>query len=224
MDSILFDSSEKVTLIGAAAQPRGLLDMALERAPRLVAADGGADRALEAGRAPEAVIGDLDSATSVDHWRAQGIAVHRIAEQETTDLEKCLYSLRAPLILGCGFLGERTDHALAAMSALVAYRARPVILLGEQDLVFHCPERLVLDLPEGLPVSFFPLAPVTGLHSSGLVWGVAGLGLAPGGRIGTSNRAAGGRVEAGFDGPGVLVILPLQALDAAIAALSIPAG
>ena len=56
--------------------------------------------------------------------RAAGAAVHAVGEQETTDLEKCLYSVEAPLFLGVGFLGGRVDHQLAAMNALVKYAGR----------------------------------------------------------------------------------------------------
>ena len=94
-----------------------------------------------------------------------------------------------------------------------------MILLGAEDLVIACPQTLTLDLAPGARVSFFPLAPVTGLVSEGLRWPVAGLAFAPGGRIGTSNVATGGRMRAGFDGPGMLAILPLDQLEAVAAAL-----
>jgi thiamine pyrophosphokinase len=59
----------------------------------LVAADGGADRALALGHVPQAVIGDMDSlsdgapATLADR-------LHPVAEQETTDFDKALRMIR----------------------------------------------------------------------------------------------------------------------------------
>ena len=224
MESDNIQSSQGVTLVGAGLPMPEDIAEAVNIAPTLVAADGGANFCIAAGFRPDAVIGDFDS---VDGCHADALSdsiLIRIAEQETTDLEKCLYSLRAPLVIGCGFLGERTDHALAAMSALLRYRDQRAILLGEGDLVFHWPESLELELPSGMPVSFFPLAPLRGVASEGLEWPVAGIDFAPGARIGTSNRATGGRMQAAFDGPGMLAVLPFAALDAAVAALSTRAG
>jgi thiamine pyrophosphokinase len=52
------------------------------------------------------------------------VPVHHLPEQDTTDFEKCLYSVAAPLLLGVGFLGGRADHHLAAMNVLVRYADR----------------------------------------------------------------------------------------------------
>ena len=223
MPRILIDSAQNITLIGGAGVKPETLDRALSHAPVLVAADGGAQAALSLGHRPAAVIGDMDSIDDVQTWQNSDIEMFELSEQDTTDFEKCLYSVRAPLILGCGFLGARTDHALAAMHALLHTPGRPVVLLGEADLVFPCPRLLELELEAGTTVSFYPLLPVTGTVSQGLRWSVADIALAPGGRIGTSNAATGGRVRAGFDGDGVLAILPLQTLDRVVAALSTPA-
>ena len=141
-----------------------------------------------------------------------GVALHPIAEQDSTDLEKCLYSVEAPLFLGLGFLGGRLDHQLAAMSALARHPAQQVVLLGGEDICFLCPPALELDLAAGTRVSLFPMGPVAGLRSEGLRWSVAGLDFEPCGRIGTSNEALGGPMRIAFDAPGMLVILPSSSL------------
>lgn len=201
-----------VTLVGGAPADPATLARSLAVAPHLVAADGGADRAARLGHVPEAIIGDMDSVVNLDSWRNSGIHIRHIQEQTTTDFEKSLYSIDAPLIVGVGFLGGRADHALAALSAMMAHRDRPVILLGQEDVVFHCPAVLRLDLPAGMRLSVFPLAPVTGTSSRGLEWSVEGLALAPGGRYGTSNRTTGAPVELAFDSPGALILLPPETL------------
>ena len=137
--------------------------------------------------------------------------IHPIPEQETTDLEKCLYSVEAPLFVGLGFLGGRIDHHLAAMNALVKFAAVPVVLVGGEDLCFLCPPELAIDLPAGTRVSLFPMGPVRG-RSEGLLWPIDGLAFDPTGRIGTSNAATGGVVRIGFDAPRMLVILPVDLL------------
>ncbi len=219
MPEILLHTTKNVTLVGGAAFPGSLLRLALSHAPHLIAADSGADRADSLGHRPEAIIGDMDSINKIETWQNSDVSMYRIAEQETTDFEKCLYSVSAPLILGCGFLGARLDHQLAAMSTLIRHPDKRVALLGEAEVVFHWPRRLALELPVGTAVSFFPLRPVRGVASEGLEWPVAGLDFAPGSRIGTSNRALG-RIEAAFDDDGMLALLPLDQLDAVVAGLS----
>lgn len=209
-----------VTLLGAGPVAAGQLAAALALAPALVAADGGADRALAEGHLPRAVIGDMDSITVADELRARGVPLHPVVEQDTTDLEKCLYSVAAPMYLGLGFLGGRIDHHLAAMNALAKHPDAPVVLVGPEDLCFLCPPELELDLEAGTRVSLFPIGAATGVVSEGLRWSVDGLAMAPDGRIGTSNAATGGRVRVGFDAPRVLVILPVTLLPEVAARLA----
>jgi thiamine pyrophosphokinase len=141
-----------------------------------------------------------------------------VAEQMTTDFDKALRVTEAPFVLALGFAGARMDHGLAAFSTLIAQSGRRCILIGPQDLAFAAPPRLRLALKPGDPVSLFPLALVTG-QSEGLEWPISGIGFAPDGRIGTSNRAVSRTVDLAFDRPGMLVILPRRRLDAAIRAL-----
>lgn len=216
---ILIDSPRPVTLVGAGPIPPGALARALALAPLAVAADGGGNVALPAGHAFAAAVGDMDSLDDPEGLRATGARLHELPEQDTTDLEKCLHSVAAPLTLGVGFLGGRADHHLAAMTALVQAAPRPVILLGSDDICFACPPEFALDLAPGERASFFPMRRVAGLRSEGLRWSVAGLDFAPDGRIGTSNAALGGRMRVGFDGPGMLAILPPARLEAVAAVL-----
>lgn len=216
----LLESREPVTLVGAGPVGEGDIAAALSLAPVPVAADGGADRALPDGVRFAAVIGDMDSQRQARALAADGVPVHPVGEQDSTDLEKCLYSVEAPLFVGVGFLGGRIDHHMAAMGALVRYAAKPVLLVGREDVAFACPPRLDLELPAGTRVSLFPMLPVRGCLSEGLRWSVDGLELAPDGRVGTSNTASGGRVRVAFDRPGALVILPRVHLGSAAEALS----
>ena len=216
-------TSQPVTLLGAAPLPAGLLELALAAAPRLIAVDGGADTALAEGLQPERVIGDLDSISDAARSRLADRLEH-VPAQDDTDLDKALDRVTAPLILGAGFAGGRLDHTLAAMSALVRRADRRVILLTEGQLCFVMPPDLRLTLAAGSLISLFPMAPVH-CASRGLHWPTDGLRLAPGGMIGTSNRVAdrvpSGGVWLAPDGPGLLCLLPLAALEAAMAGLSL---
>jgi len=197
-----------VTLVGGGPVDPGQLAAALALAPEALGADGGGDVALPAGYRFAAVIGDMDSLRDPAALRAAGVPLHQVAEQDTTDLEKCLYSVAAPLFIGLGFLGGRIDHHLAAMNALVRHPERPAVLIGGSDLCFLCPPAFEIDLAAGTRVSLFPMAPVRALASDGLRWPATGLDFRPDGRIGTSNAALGGPVRLGFDAPRMLVILP----------------
>ncbi len=205
-----------VTLVAGGPVSRRALRSALRRAPFLVAADGGADRALALGAEPAAVIGDMDSLSAAGRARLSG-RLHEVSEQETTDFDKVLRLVRAPFLLALGVLGGRADHALAALSALLT-APLPVVALSDHDVVFAAPRRLTLTLRAGDRLSLYPLAPVAG-GSRGLDWPIDGLDFAPDRRIGTSNRVSEGPVDLAFDRPGMLVILPRERLDAALMAL-----
>lgn len=214
----IVETSEGVTLVGGGNVTASAMNEALTLAPRLVAADGGADRALRLGLRPEAVIGDMDSISPAGRAALPPDRLHRIAEQDTTDFEKCLAGIVAPLILAVGFAGPRADHAMAVWNALVRAPARPCIVIGPRDIVFAAPPVLDLPLRPGTRVSLFPMAAVTG-ESQGLAWPIDGLAFAPDGRVGTSNRATG-PVRLALARPGMLVILPRAALRLAAAALA----
>ncbi|MFV0360542.1 thiamine diphosphokinase [Tropicimonas sp.] len=218
MNAIIVSSTENVTLLGGGKARPDELDEALGLAPVLVAADGGAAYALARGRMPEAVIGDLDSLPREVRDRIPAGRVHEVGDQISTDFDKALRSIRAPLVLGVGFLGRRVDHQLACFNVLVRRADQPCILIGKHDVVFAALPHLSLDLPAGSRVSLFPMAPVTG-RSAGLHWALDGLEFTPGGVVGTSNRVAHGHrgaVDLAFDGPGMLVILPRRALGVAM--------
>lgn len=217
MPDRIVEYHEPVTLLGGGAADPVRLRAALERAPMLVAADGGANMAVAEGLIPDLVIGDFDS-VSAEALAAVPAARHlRVPDQDTTDFEKCLQRIRAPMIFGLGFSGPRVDHALAVCGALVRYPERRCLLLGDEDVIFAAPPRLVLDLAEGTRLSLFPMGRVTG-QSRGLRWPIGGLSFAPDGLTGTSNEALG-PVEMAFDAPGMLVILPIGCLEAAVTAL-----
>jgi thiamine pyrophosphokinase len=213
---VIFQSEAPVTLVGGGPVGLALLRQTQRSAPGLVAADGGARACLRAGLMPDAVIGDFDSLRAADRAAIPPDRLHRVAEQETTDFDKALRSIRAPLVLALGFTGARLDHGLAVMNALVR-RPEPCIVIGPRDVVFHLAGPVTLALRAGDRVSLFPMARVTG-RSAGLHWPIDGLTLAPDGLTGTSNRATG-PVTLVPGGPGLLAILPRARLPAAIAAL-----
>jgi thiamine pyrophosphokinase len=202
---MILASRQPVTLIGGAPVSRDDLDAALALAPVLAAADSGADAALGFGLMPRAVWGDLDSISDQARQAIPARDLHRIAEQDSTDFEKCLSRIRAPLVIGIGFCGARQDHFLAALATLARRVGPATILLAGEDVITLAPPRIALDLAPGTRLSLFPMAAASG-RSTGLAWPIDGLAFAPDGRIGTSNRATG-PVTLQIDGP-MLLILP----------------
>ncbi|MFN4153056.1 MAG: thiamine diphosphokinase [Paracoccaceae bacterium] len=218
MNQVIVQSSGGITLVGGAPVSAALFRVSQQRAPVVVAADGGADRCLAHGVQPEAVIGDMDSISDAARVAVGADRLHEIAEQDTTDFDKSLRSIDAPFVIALGFIGARVDHGLAVLTTLVRQQ-RPCVLLGPQDVVFHAPRRLWLDLRRGDRFSLFPLATLTGT-STGLDWPIDGLEFAPDKRVGTSNRVSSVPVSLDLSGPGMLCILPRGRLDQVLEALT----
>ncbi len=204
-------SEGPIGLFGGGEIGPGDVNLVLNRVDSVVAADGAAAVLIDSGRIPDAVIGDFDSLTAACRAQIPDDRLFPIREQDSTDFDKALRSIRAPVVLAAGFLGARVDHQLAALNAIVRRQDRPCILLGGHEVIFHAPPRIRLNLAPGSIVSLFPFQRVTG-RSSGLEWPIDDLMLEPDGRVGTSNRAQG---EVGLEvgGPGLLVMVPRAALD-----------
>lgn len=181
-----------MVVVGGGAVDIGLLRQLHAAGGRLVAADGGADRIVEAGLMPELIVGDLDSIADADAWAGRARLI-RITEQETTDFEKVLYSTSAPVTVALGMTGRRFDHTLAALDAVTRHAAsRRIILVDEEDVALALTEAFSFAVAPGERVSIHPLAPVTFRRSEGLKYPLDALHLAPGVRTGTSNAATGG--------------------------------
>lgn len=216
MNPAIVSSASPVTLIGGADFAPESVTVALKWGATVVCADGGADSALWAELDPVAVIGDMDSISRAAR-DAYAEVLHPITEQDSTDFDKALRHIEAPLVLGVGFSGARFDHELGSMNVLTRHPDRRCILIGEETIVLLCPPEIRLDLEQGSAVSLFPMAQV-GCESAGLRWATDGLRFAPDGRIGTLNKADG-VVTLRPDAPKMLLILPRAALDITVRAV-----
>lgn len=203
--------SEPVLLVGGGDCVETALNDDIRSGFARIAADGGASRLLACSAMPEAVIGDIDSLPRSDRQKLAPGVLHRIAEQDSTDFDKCLRNIAAPLIVAHGFLGGRVDHQLAVLTVLARRAEKRCLLIGREDVVLLCPPRLALPLEAGCRVSLWPMGPVTGL-SEGLKWPIDGLQFTPDTRVGTSNEATG-PVSLTMDAPLMLLILPAACRD-----------
>ncbi len=210
MSDSIVHSSDPITLLGGGHATHADLTEALNIAPQLVAVDGGLVTALAAGRMPDAVIGDMDSAPPEALAQVPAARRHRISEQQSTDFDKALRGVDAPVLLGVGFCGARVDHELAAFHALARHADRPCILVAQTEVIVLAPPRITVATVAGETVSLFPLAPVTG-QSDGLEWPIDGLTFDPMQFVGTSNRALG-PITLTMAAPAMLLILPRRLL------------
>ena len=206
-----------ITIIGAGSVRARQISKSRQLAPFVLAADGGVRNARKSGCQPDAVIGDLDG-LAADEYDTPAERMYKVSEQDSTDFEKCLYSIDAPFAIAHGVTGSRFDHSLAAMNALVKTADMPVIVVSGKDLIFVCPAELHLKLPVGTRLSLFPMARIRG-QSQGLQYPIDGIEFSPTGRIGTSNRTVAGNIALSFDRQAMLVILPWKHLKAALNAL-----
>ncbi|MFK4811634.1 thiamine diphosphokinase [Devosia sp. ZW T5_3] len=190
---IVFDGP--LAIVGGGVVDPALLVELAGRGVALVGADGGGDAIGAAGLTPAAIIGDLDSLSDRAGWESRTRVIH-LAEQETTDFEKALYSTTAPLTLALGMTGKRLDHTLSALNAMHKFAPkRHLLLVDEVDVALAVIGPFGFEAAKGERVSIYPLAEVSFTHSEGLLYPLNGLTLAPGGRLGTSNAGLGGRVE-----------------------------
>ncbi|MEO0567045.1 MAG: thiamine diphosphokinase [Pseudomonadota bacterium] len=206
-----------LTLVGGGELGNNDFRRACKIGQVLVAADGGANAAFKVGQIPDAVIGDLDSISPKILGKIPPDRLHHIEEQDSTDFDKCLRNLDAPLILAIGFTGARLDHQLAALNVLTRYPAQRCILLGAEDAVFLCPPQFSLETGPGTRISLFPMGEVEGT-SSGLKWPIDGISFYPDGPIGTSNEATG-PMSLTVTKPKMLLILPQSHFEMAAKAL-----
>lgn len=208
-----------ITLLGGGEMAPGRLTRALALAPDLVAVDSGADQALALGLTPQLVLGDLDSISPAGRAAITPERLWHIPSQDSTDFDKALSVVRAPVILALGFTGARLDHTLAGMSTLARNPQARVVVDAGVDLCFLVPPRLHLTLPPGSRLSLFPMTPMR-CESAGLVWPTAGLSFDPMGLTGTSNMVAGGVVTLEPERPGMLVLVPAVSLEAILDGLA----
>ena len=189
-----------MAIVGGGAVDPDLLRELAARGVALVGADGGGDAIGDAGLVPAAIIGDLDSLQDRAGWAARTRVIH-LPEQITTDFQKVLRSTRAPVTLALGMTGKRLDHTLAALSAVLEFApTRKLLLVDEVDVALAVVGSVQFAAGVKERVSIHPLLPIGFARSTGLLYPLDGLTLAPGALLGTSNEGVGGEVEIVPDG------------------------
>ena len=103
----------------------------LEGADFILCADGGANRALEAGLTPDYVIGDLDSITEATRAKLPAERLISRPSQYASDLEKTLefaleLGVRSAAVLGVE--GNRLDHQLCNLNLIEKFSSQLELL------------------------------------------------------------------------------------------------
>ncbi|GIW18396.1 MAG: hypothetical protein KatS3mg064_1553 [Tepidiforma sp.] len=175
----------------------GLLRELAAGAGLVVAADGGALLALDAGVTPDWVVGDLDT---MDQFPAAPIPRERFvrdADPETTDLEK---AIRFALAQGAAAVdvaaagGGRGDHALANLSVLVLFGEHEVVLHDDLFAVLLVRGRTEVAGEPGTVVSLIAPGGCRGVTTRGLRWELRDEDL-PFSPRGVHNELTGTRAE-----------------------------
>lgn len=146
----------------------------LESATRVVACDGAALSYIkDFGKAPEIIIGDLDSFAREGQGqdrRSTAETIIKIADQDTNDLSKAIDFCRArgwDDIIVVGATGKREDHMIANVFLALE---KEVMIVTEYGTFAPVKDSLELKLSVGTPVSIFAPDPKTKVKSVGLEW------------------------------------------------------
>ncbi|MEO9863673.1 MAG: thiamine diphosphokinase [Yoonia sp.] len=215
MTELIVDAAEPIALIGGADLGPEHLNILQTLTQTFVAADSGADHLRRAGIIPKAVIGDFDSLSAAARTEFAP-QLHHLLEQDTTDLEKALSCVSAPVLIGAGFLGGRLDHSFASFNALARSSRKRLILLSDTECCFLSPStQWDIELPEGTPFAILPMTDVRAT-TNGLVWDMDDMALSPVGRVSSSNKTKAPIVTVRVTGAAI-VTLPIGMLQAATA-------
>jgi len=202
---------DAVIVINAAPLPKCLPSLWSSASLRLCA-DGGADLLLKAFGTllkPDLILGDLDSLTDTGRrvWEAEGVAIEREEDQDSTDLGKCLR--RVPvnpngLIVVAGGVGGRLDQTLGVINSIfkeVTQLGRQAIILGGETVacIVSPGEVHRLRFPGSFIGCHCGLVPLFGpcerVTTRGLRWELTDQASSFGGLVSTSNLLASEDLE-----------------------------
>jgi thiamine pyrophosphokinase len=185
-------TTKKAVLLANGKPPlKTKLEKHLKHADFFMCADGGANTAARMGFRPDLIIGDLDSISRSTLRSFSSVKTRRIADQNSTDLEKALNWLTKKgygSIEIFGATGCRIDHTIGNLSAAAKFRHQSSIILYDADgLLYPLISNFEIDLPIGNIVSLIPLTLCEGVRTKGLRWNLRYESMSLGTREGTSN-------------------------------------
>lgn len=151
----------KALLICNGEKPKKWLKQMAQQADFVLAADAGADAALAAGILPDAVIGDLDSASAHARKTLTNTPFIHVKRQDNTDLEKALDWLVAHHFQECtivGATGGRLDFTLGNFLSVYPYLKKMKILFkGDNWTLYPLTHSFTFSARKGARMSLIPL-------------------------------------------------------------------
>ena len=174
----------------------------LNAASKLVCCDGAAVNAIEYGKTPDYIVGDLDSLPKALCARFADRVV-RVAEQETNDLTKAVrfcWSRNWHNLVILGATGKREDHALGNLARFVEFaRESPEIkLVTDAGTFLVATQSGRFRARTGQQISIFSIAPNQRVTSQGLKYPLDDLMLSSW-YVATLNEAIEEEFELQFD-------------------------
>ncbi|WP_440255465.1 thiamine diphosphokinase [Candidatus Avelusimicrobium sp.] len=145
-----------------------------QQADLILAADGGADRALSAGVRPDVVIGDLDSVSPQAKKILPAEKFIFVNNQNNTDLEKALDYLAAHQCTQCtltGFVGGRWDFTFGNFLSVYPYLDKmDICVAGKGWKIWPLTHSVTKNVRPGARVSLIPAADCQNVTLQGLVY------------------------------------------------------
>ena len=191
----------------------------LENVDYLICADGGADHALDSGRMPDMLVGDLDSVSEIALKKCTdaGCVIRRVpGEKDQTDLELALGEAEKQAVLAgagdiwlLGAAGGRHDHFLGNIALLLAfarkgYRVR-MADAGQEIWVVRSEERI--RGKAGQKLSLLALSEEASLTTEGLYYPLIRGVLRQDSSLGLSNVFLGEEAKLQIHSGWVLAVL-----------------
>ena len=210
---------EPVLLLGGGSYKEKQIKKYLNLANFIIGVDGGANKLKKF--LPKYIVGDLDSLKNQNKWKAKGVKLVKIEEQNSTDFEKCLYLFNSKLYICLGFNGGRLDHFFSVCSSLIKYHEKKIILINKKDIIFHIPKKFEINLPINTRISFIPFNKNVNLNSSGLKWSLENADLYFSKSISISNLNVDKKVKISCSDVGMLGVIPKKFLKNLVKSLMV---
>ncbi len=191
-----------VIFAGGALRPGKAFYAAIGSADMFIAADSGAETALQFGCTPRIVVGDFDSLDTavLQELSERGSEIRRAAvEKDETDTELAVGALG----------GARFDHTMANILLLAGFEGVPITLVDGPSMCWlvRGPGSSAINGQVGDLVSLLPLTgDASGIRTKGLFYTLKGEALSFGKARGVSNVLIEEHAEVSVEG-GVLLII-----------------
>lgn len=204
-----------IIFAGGTLQPGKAVDAALATAELIVAADSGAETALDCGCTPSIIVGDFDSLTiPVETLEAMGCQLVRAAtEKDETDTELAIqvaleHGATSITLLG-GFGGKRIDHTMANILLLAGFETIPIHIVDGSSTcwLLRGPGSTSVYGQSGDLLSLLPLmGEASGIRTTALYYPLDGETLYFGKPRGVSNVLTSEEATVSLEGGTLLVI------------------